>query len=163
LSSQERSSALERLLNSGLDARTIAARTGKPANVIWSWLRVARSPALMNAMNDGRLGIHEARVLSSLPDATITTLLPELDGQPQQFRLARIQRELDDSRTSPPARGFYKATVESRTRRLLTLILEQMRGVRDIRTSDELDLVREVCAIAGRWQRDLQRSSTAPP
>jgi hypothetical protein len=90
-------------------------------------------------------------------------LLPELDGQAQAFRLTRIQRGLDDARTAPPPRGFYKKSVEGRTRRLLVLIFEQMKGVRDIRTADELDLVRQVCAIAARWQRDLHRSSTAQP
>jgi ParB family transcriptional regulator, chromosome partitioning protein len=164
LSRQERALALEQLLASGLTGRQIAERTGMRENVVYSWLRVARSKPLMVALNDGRLGIHEARVLASLPAATIAALLPELQGQPEQFRLARIQRAIDDARKTPP-RGFYKANVENRTKRLLVQIAELMRGVREVRSAEELRLVQDIVGIAARWKRDLQRATadTLPP
>lgn len=163
LSSQERAHALERLLASGLSGKEIASRTGKAENVIYSWLRVARSRPLLDALNDGLLGINEARVLAPLPADQLVALLPELEGKPEAFRLARIQRALDDVRTAPPPRGFYKAHVENRTQRLLLQILELMRGVREVRTAEELGLVRDICSVAARWQRDLERASSAPP
>ena len=162
LNSQERAVALEQLLASGLTGKQISERTGIRENICYSWLRVARSKPLMAALSDGLVGIHEARVLSSLPATTITTLVPELQDKPEAFRMARIQRAIDDARSGPP-RGFYKKNVEQRTRRLLLQIAELMKGVRDIRSSEELQLIHDIVEIAARWQRDLHRSTTAPP
>jgi ParB/RepB/Spo0J family partition protein len=162
LSHQERALSLEQLLASGLTGRQIAERTGKPDNVIYSWLRVARSQPLMAALSEGRVGIHEARILSSLPVTTLSGLIPELQDRPEAFRMARIQRAIDDARTSPP-QGFYRKSVEGRTRRLLVQIAELMKGVREVRTADELGLVSEICEMAGRWKRDVLRARSAPP
>ncbi len=167
LSRQERAHALERLLASGLTGKQIAERSGIPENHVYAWLRVARSEPLMNALSDGLLGINEARLLASgtVPAPTIAALLPELQGQPEQFRLARIQRALDDNRSAPPPRGFYKANVEKRTMRLLVQIAELMKGVREVRTAEELRLVQDIVHVAQRWQRDLARASlpSLPP
>jgi ParB/RepB/Spo0J family partition protein len=163
LKSAERALALEQLLASGLTGAELAERCGLRRNVMYSWLRVARSRPLMAALSDGRVGIHEARVLSSLPMETIDELVPELQGQPEAFRMARIQRALDDRREAPPPRGFYAKSVEDRTRRLLVQIAELMRGVREIRSAEELGLVSEICDMAGRWKRDVLRARTAPP
>jgi hypothetical protein len=46
--------------------------------------------------------------------------------------------------------------------RSLELILEHMRGVKEIRSQRELGLLEEIIELVGRWQRDLLRSHSAP-
>jgi len=76
--------------------------------------------------------------------------------------MARIQRAIDDARTSPP-RGFYAKSVQGRTRRLLVQIAELMKGVRDIRSAEELQLVNDIIDIAAKWRQDIGRAAVAPP
>jgi ParB/RepB/Spo0J family partition protein len=161
LSRQERADALERLAATGLGGKEIATRLGMSQNVVWSWLKVGRSKALLGALREDRIGIHQARQMCSLPDEVIAELLPELEGKPDAWCAARIARAVDDARTRPP-HGTFKVHAETHTRRSLELILEHCRGIKDISSQREVDLLHEIIDLVGRWQRDLLRARSAP-
>src|SRR5262249_2429706 len=145
----------------GLGGKEIAARLGMSPNMIWQWLKVGRSAVLLDALRSDQIGIHQARQMCSLPDEMVAALLPELRGKPDAWCAARIARAVDDSRKRPP-NGTFKKHAETHVRRSLELILEHMRGIREIRSQAEVDLLRDVIALVARWERDLLRAKTAP-
>jgi ParB/RepB/Spo0J family partition protein len=162
LSRADRADALERLVVTGLTGKDIATRLGMNQNVIWSWLKVGRSKPLLAALRADRIGIHEARQLASLPDDVIAELLPELWGKTDAWKMARIARAVNDHRQAPP-NGTFAKHAETHTRRSLELILEHCRGIKEIRSQREIDLLEEIISLVGRWQRDLFRARSAPP
>ena len=164
LSRAERADALERLARTGLSSGQIAERLGMSKNVLWQWLRVGRSKALLQALRDERIGIHQARQMASLPDQVIAELLPELWGRNEPWCAARIARAVDEHRTRPP-NGTFAKHAETHTRRSLEMVLELARGIKEIRSRDEVDLLEQIISLVRQWQRDLVRASapSAPP
>ena len=162
LTPRERADALERLVETGMGGKAIAQRLGMSANVVWSWLKVGRSPVLLQALRDEQIGIHQARQLCSLDDATITELLPELADKTEPWMQARIARAVDDQRTRAP-HGQFAKHAESHTVRTLGLIFEYAQSIKEIRDQAELELLQQIIDLVARWRRELLRARSAPP
>lgn len=159
LSRAERADALERLVLTGLTGKEIAERLGMSQNVIWQWLKVGRSKALLAALRADRIGIHQARQMASLPDEVIAELLPEIWGKTEPWAQARIARAVDDNRTRPP-NGTFRRNADTHVQRCLEMVLELARGIKEIRSEREVELLKEIIALVMQWQRDLRRATT---
>jgi ParB/RepB/Spo0J family partition protein len=162
LSPAERADALERLVATGIGGKELARRLGMSPNVIWSWLKIGRSPMLLQALRDEKIGIHQARQMASLDEATIAALLPELWGRTEPWMQARIARAVDDQRQRPP-NGTFARHAESHTVRTLGLIFEYAQSIKEIRDQTELDLMQQIIDLVARWKRDLLRVRSGPP
>jgi ParB family chromosome partitioning protein len=162
LTRAERADALERLVMTGFSGKEIAQRLALNQNIVWAWLKVGKSKPLLEALRTDKIGIHEARQMASLPEDVIAELVPQLWGRTEPWKQARIARAVDEHRQRPP-NGTFAKNAETHVLRSLELILEHCRGIKEIRSQREVELLREIIALVGRWQRDLLRARSAPP
>jgi ParB family transcriptional regulator, chromosome partitioning protein len=69
LSPREKVDAIRRLAGSGLGVREISRGTGISPGTISKWIRIADKPAVVRALEDGRLDIFRAMQLASVKDS----------------------------------------------------------------------------------------------
>src|SRR5919199_2190024 len=92
LSPKERVASILALAESGMGVREISRGTGKDPGTISRWLRVANKPAVVKALEEGRLGLSHAQYLAPINDPKrIDELLVQAPSlTPQDFaRLAQ--------------------------------------------------------------------------
>jgi ParB family chromosome partitioning protein len=108
LTAAERVKAIRQLAETGLGVREVSRGTGLSAGTISRWIRIADKPAVLRALEDGRLDIFGAMELAQVKDQDRLDQLIEAASSLSQKEFAEMVRGASRGTLSPRGKGAWR-------------------------------------------------------